>query len=75
MRQNKDIQHATILENLQTWNILNSDFNPLKTHLNKKLNINLFDDPWNSAIYIVLHNELQNVINHYMIDIHSKTSK
>jgi hypothetical protein len=75
MRQNKDIQYTTLLENLWTWNILNSDFNLLKTRFLFNLNINLFDDPWNITIYIVLHNELRNAINHYMIDIHSKTSK
>jgi hypothetical protein len=32
MRQNKDIQYATLLENLQTGNILKSNFDLLKTH-------------------------------------------
>jgi hypothetical protein len=71
MRQNKDIQYAT----LQTWNILNSDFNLLKTRFLSNLNINIFYDPWNITTYIVLLNELWNAINPYMINILSKTSK
>ncbi len=47
----------------------------LKTHFLFNLNVNLFDDPWNKTTFIVPHNELRNAINHYMIDIHSKTSK
>jgi hypothetical protein len=75
MRQNKDIQYATHLENLRTRNILKSNFDLLKTHFLFNLNVNLFNDPWRITTFIVAHNELQNAINHYMINIHSKTSK
>jgi hypothetical protein len=75
MRQNKDIQYATLLENLRIGNILKLKFELLKTCFLSKLNVNLFDDPQNKTTFIVPCNELQNAINHYMIDIRSKTSK
>jgi hypothetical protein len=56
MRQNKDIQYATLLENLQTRNILKSNFDLLKTHFLSNLNVNLFNDPWRIAMFIVPHN-------------------
>jgi hypothetical protein len=73
MRQNKDIQCVNLLENLQ--NILKSKFYLLKTCFPIYLNVNLFDDPWRTTSFIVPHNKLQNAINHYMINIHLKTSK
>jgi hypothetical protein len=75
MTQNKDNQYATLLENLRTKYILKLDFDVLKTHFLSNLNVNLFDDPWRKTTFIVHHNKLRNAINHYMIDIHSKTSK
>ncbi len=75
MRQNKNIQYATFLENLWIGNILKSDFDLLKTHFLSNLNVNLFNDPWRTTTSIVPCNKLQNAINHYMIDIYSKTSK
>jgi hypothetical protein len=75
MRHNKDILYAIVLENFQTWNIPNLNFNLLKTRFLSNLDINLFDDPWNTTTYIIFNNELRNAINHYIIDIHSKTSK
>ncbi len=75
MRQNKDIHYATLLENLWIGNIFKLDFDLLKTCLLSNLNVNLFDDPWRTSTFIVPRNELWNAINHYMIDIHSKTSK
>jgi len=50
MRQNKDIQYATLLENLRTKYILKLDFNVLKTHFLSNLNVNLFDDPWRKQV-------------------------
>jgi hypothetical protein len=75
MKQNKDIEYATFLENLWTRNILKPNFDSLKTRFLSNLNVNLFDDPWKRTTFIVLHNELRNAINHYVINIHSKTSK
>jgi hypothetical protein len=75
MRCNRNIQYAIVLENLQTWNIPNLNFNLLKTPFLSNLDINLFDDPCNTITYIILRNELWNYINHYIIDIHSKTSR
>jgi hypothetical protein len=75
MKQNKDIQYATLLKNLWTRNILKPDFDLLKTHFLSNLNVNLFNDPWKRKTFIVLHNELWNAMNHYMINIHSKASK
>jgi hypothetical protein len=75
MGQNKDIQYATFVENLWTRNILKSDFDLLKIFFLSNLNVNLFDDPWKKTTFIVPHNELRNAINHYIINIHSKTSK
>ncbi len=75
MRQNKYIQYTTLFKNLWTGNILKLDFDLLKTRFLSNLNVNLFDDPWKTTTFIVPHNELQNAINHYMINIHSKTSK
>ncbi len=57
MKQNKDIQYATLLENLQTRNIRKSNFDLLKTHFLSNLNVNLFNDPWRIAIFIVLCND------------------
>ncbi len=56
-------------------NILKSKFELLKTCFLSNLNVNLFNDPWNKTTFIVPSNELQNAINYYMTDIHSKTSK
>jgi hypothetical protein len=50
MRQNKDTQYATLLENLQTRNIFKSNFDLLKTHFLSNLNVNLFNNPWRIAI-------------------------
>jgi hypothetical protein len=75
MRQNKDIKYTTLLENFRTKKILKLDFDLLKTYFLFNLNVNLFDDPWRTITFIVSHNKLQNTINHYMINIHSKTSK
>jgi hypothetical protein len=72
MRQNKDIQYATLLEN-SNGKYSKSYFHLLKTHFLSNLNVHLFDDPWRTTTFIVPHNELQNTIHHHMIDIHSKT--
>jgi hypothetical protein len=53
MRQNKDIQYAILLENLQTRNILKSNVDLLKTYFPFNLNVNLFYDPWRIATFIV----------------------
>jgi hypothetical protein len=45
MRQNKNIQYATILENFQTKSIQKSNFDLLKVFFQFNLNINLFNDP------------------------------
>jgi hypothetical protein len=58
MRKNKDIQYATLLENLQTRNILKSNLDLLKTHFLSNLNVNLFDDPWRTSTFIVSHSKL-----------------
>jgi hypothetical protein len=46
MRQNKDIQYASLLENFQIGNILKSYFDLLKSHFLSNLNVNLFNDRW-----------------------------
>ncbi len=46
MRQNKDIQYATFLENFRIKNIIKSYFDLLKSHILSNLNVNLFNDPW-----------------------------
>jgi hypothetical protein len=58
MRQNKDIQYATLLENLRTRNILKLYFDLLNTHFLSNLNVNLFDDTWRTSTFIVSHNKL-----------------
>jgi len=58
MKQNKNIQYATLLENLRTRNIFKSYFDLLKTHFLSNLNVNLFDDPWRTSTFIVSHNKL-----------------
>jgi hypothetical protein len=57
MKQNKDIQYATLLESLQTRNILKSNFDLPKTHFLSNLNVNLFNDPWRIAIFIIPCND------------------
>jgi hypothetical protein len=73
MKQKKYIQYATLLQNLWIGNILKLDFDWLNNHFLFNLNVNLFNDPWRTITFIVF--QLCNAINHYMIDIHSKTSK
>jgi hypothetical protein len=46
MRQNKNIQYTTLLENFQIENIQKLKFDLLKIHFLSNLNVNLFDDPW-----------------------------
>jgi len=46
MRQNKNIQYATLLENFRIRNILKSYFDLLKSHFLFNWNVNLFNDPW-----------------------------
>jgi hypothetical protein len=58
MRKNKNIQYATLLENLRTRNILKSNFDLPKTHFLYNLNVNLFDDPWRTSTFIVSHSKL-----------------
>jgi hypothetical protein len=51
MQQNKDIQYASIVENLKTCKITNSNFNLLKPRILSNLKLNLFQiyggqQPW-----------------------------
>jgi hypothetical protein len=75
MWQNENIKYATILQNLQTGIIPNSDFDLLKTHFLTNTNVNFFDDPWKTTTFMVPRNELQNAINQQMININSIKSK
>jgi hypothetical protein len=51
MKQNKDIQYATLFKNLWTRNILKSYFDLLNTHFLSNLNVNLFNDPWRTSTF------------------------
>jgi hypothetical protein len=72
MQQSEDIQYAQLLNNLQENKITKDDFSLFKSHFLSKLQINSLEHPWNEATYIFPHNELKDMINHRMMEYHSK---
>ncbi len=72
MQQNEDNQYAQLLNNLQENKITKDHFSLFKSHFLSKLQINLLEHPWNESTYVYPQNEYNDMINHRMIEYHSK---
>ena len=74
MCQQEDKRYSKLLNHLREDEILEDDFNLLKTCFFTNLNVNLFEHPWNEAPFIVSRNDLKDAINDLMIEYYTKNN-
>jgi len=75
MWQSKDIFYKSFLKKSYNRKFSKSNFELFKTQFFSNLKINIFEDPWRMATFLIPWNELHNAINHQIIKINSNSFK